>query len=226
MRIKKYGVTLSRLKKNDIELVRVERNSVAIKVWMHFRDVITPEMQTAWFESINNIYNSYFLIAYENQKVGLIHTKNQDFTQRTCEGGIFVWDQKLWGTGLSVLCSVMMTDFAFYIMRFRTIYAKVLRNNRAAQRYNRSLGYVPTRDIVSDEEIVWLELNEPAYAQRMERIRSAIGTVSGDSSRLSVANIDYIDDTAQEIDQQRQGLPDDILDTLGPAVADSGKQSG
>jgi len=202
--------------------VRVKRNLPEINRWMHFRGTITPEMQTAWFHSVNNIFNSYFVISYENQKVGLIHLKNQDFNNRKCEGGMLIWDQEHRGTGLSVLCSVMMTDFAFYVMKFRTIYAKVLRENRATQSYNRALGYTTATQRPSDGEIEWLQLDRPVYAQKISRVREAIGTVTGDATPLSVANISFADDSEEEISKLYLRLPEDVLAPMRPAIENRG----
>ncbi|HBI01053.1 MAG TPA: hypothetical protein DDY18_05455, partial [Flavobacterium sp.] len=79
MRIKKFGLTLSRLRRDDIELVRTMRNREDIRNSMEFRDIISSEQQLKWFHSIDNIYNNYFIIESENRKVGLIHGKNTNF---------------------------------------------------------------------------------------------------------------------------------------------------
>ena len=78
MKFRKYGITLTRLREDDIELVRKWRNSPGIQQYMEYREFITEEMQKKWFESINNLQNFYFIIEYENKKIGLINTSNID----------------------------------------------------------------------------------------------------------------------------------------------------
>ncbi|MDZ7743378.1 MAG: hypothetical protein U5Q03_16975 [Bacteroidota bacterium] len=45
MKLFKYGISLNRLKEDDIELVRKWRNSRKINQFMEYREEITPEMQ-------------------------------------------------------------------------------------------------------------------------------------------------------------------------------------
>src|ERR1017187_6809502 len=111
MLIRKYGITLKRLKEEDIELVREMRNSAAIRSTMAYREQITPEMQKKWFESINNKFNGYFMIIHEGTKIGLINGKNIDFEKRTCEGGIFLWDENYKDTIIPALASIIMNDW-------------------------------------------------------------------------------------------------------------------
>jgi len=121
MIVRKYGITLRRLKEEDIELVRQMRNLVAIRNKMFFQETITPEMQIKWFNSINNKNNGYFIIEVEGKKIGLIHGKNLDFEKRTCEGGIFIWDENHIGGFGPSLASVIMNYWTGYRINFNAI---------------------------------------------------------------------------------------------------------
>jgi hypothetical protein len=59
--ISKYDVTLHRLSKAKIELVRQWRNDPKISQYMIYREIITLEQQEKWFERINNDKNYYFI---------------------------------------------------------------------------------------------------------------------------------------------------------------------
>jgi len=50
MKLHNYGLTLSRLTRNEIEFVRQKRNSEEVRRYMEFREEITPEMQQQWFD--------------------------------------------------------------------------------------------------------------------------------------------------------------------------------
>ena len=69
MIIQKGDIRFIRLKEEDIELVREWRNSPEITQYMEFRDFISEDMQQDWFESIDTIYNLYFIIEYKGEKV-------------------------------------------------------------------------------------------------------------------------------------------------------------
>lgn len=214
MIIEKYGITLTRLKEQDIELIRTKRNSDDIISVMHAREIITPEMQEKWFNSINNIYNNYFIIQYNNQKIGLINGKNSDYGKLQSEGGMFVWENKYWGTVIPAMCSVIMTDFTFLINGFEKNYIKILKSNKNSISYNTQLGYVLTNDYPSDAETQWYVLTKENYLKKSQKIRKGIQIVAGDSEPLSIDSISFKDDTDEELDLLYKPLPGFIKSTV------------
>ena len=142
MIIKGYGIELERLTKADIELVRYWRNSERINRFMEFRGYITPEMQEAWFHSIDTPENNYFIIRYNGEKVGLIHGSQLDWKEYvTRNGGIFIWDESLWNTLVPLSAAFLLTEISF-IFGMKKTYAKILRSNTNSIAFNRQLGYV------------------------------------------------------------------------------------
>jgi len=141
MKICKYGITLSRLRQDDIEFVREKRNSEEVRRFMEFREEITAEMQQKWFESINNFENFYYIIEYKNVKIGLLNDKNMDWKARTSESGLFLWDETHINTIIPVLASLCLLEVGFYYLDWKTSFIKVLRNNSQAKDYVSSLGY-------------------------------------------------------------------------------------
>ena len=85
--IEQYGIILKRLEFEDIELVRRWRNHPKIRKRMSFKKHISKEMQKAWFDSINNKYNYYFLIEYQGRYIGVIDNKKINEEDFTAEGG-------------------------------------------------------------------------------------------------------------------------------------------
>ena len=92
MIVEQYGIKLKRLTFQDIELVRKWRNHPDIRKRMAFKKHITQRMQEAWFNSINNKFNYYFLIEYKGKHIGVINTKSINLKEMYGEGGIFIWD--------------------------------------------------------------------------------------------------------------------------------------
>lgn len=210
MIVRKYGITLTRLKEKDIELVRQMRNSEAIRNTMHYRETITPEMQKEWFESINNKYNGYFIIEFQEKKIGLIHGKNIDFDKRTCEGGIFIWDKEYIGGIVPSLASVIMNDWTFYMITFKAIYAKIMLDNTIAINYNKLMGYVPCEPQNNDKDVQWMILTKESYIKHMKLLRKGIKELTGDGEILKLEEGDASDDLGEEIDLFYKGLPPDI----------------
>jgi UDP-4-amino-4,6-dideoxy-N-acetyl-beta-L-altrosamine N-acetyltransferase len=225
MRIHKYGITLTRIKEKDIELIREKRNSDEIKASMQFRETITPEMQKRWFESVNNIFHNYFIITADNKQIGLIDGKNIDYLKRTSEGGMFIWDKEYWGTIHSALSSVIMSDFNFIINEFKKNYIKILRTNVKAIGHNKQLGYVPTQDLLSTDEIEWFELTRESYFKNVEKLRKAISVNTGDAELLSVDDFEFTDDSKQDLLKLYSPLPDYLKQKIDHCLKRDGMPS-
>jgi RimJ/RimL family protein N-acetyltransferase len=222
MIIRKYGVTLKRLKADDIELVRQMRNSEGISRTMHYRGYISPEMQVNWFHSINNKNNGYYIISHEGKKIGLIHGKNVDFETRTCEGGIFIWEPSYIGSIIPSLASVIMNDWTFYLINFKAIYAKVLEGNQTALNYNMLMGYKLCEPINNDMGVQWLVLTKERYFERMKSFRKNITHYTKDAELLSLNDLDASDESAEEIELFYKNLPPDIQEKADIVLARTG----
>ncbi|HVA98983.1 MAG TPA: hypothetical protein VNG53_08815, partial [Bacteroidia bacterium] len=186
---------------------------------MHYQELISPEMQKKWFESVNTIYHNYFIIHYKGEKIGLINGKNSDYEKRTSEGGMFVWDDKYWGTLIPSMCSVIMSDHAFLICSYKKNYIKILKSNQKAVLYNQKLGYEPTNDYPSDEEVQWFELTKEKYEKAVVKIRKAIGIITNDFAPLAIENIDFEDDSDEEVTTLYKQIPDYILNKIANVIA-------
>jgi UDP-4-amino-4,6-dideoxy-N-acetyl-beta-L-altrosamine N-acetyltransferase len=140
--IKQYGVTLRRITEADIELLRNWRNQQSVKIYMDYREYITPEMQKKWFASVNNKYNYYFIIEFEGKKVGLINAKNFSYENGFGEGGIFISDEEYINSFAAVFSTLCLLNFVFYKVKLCTVsHARILKDNDRAIHYNMLIGY-------------------------------------------------------------------------------------
>lgn len=203
MRISKYGILLTSLTEDDIELVRQKRNSDVIRNTMQYKEIITAEMQKEWFDSINSaIHNNqspsfYFIIHYKNEKIGLVNGKNIDKNSESSEGGFFIWASEYWGTLIPVMTSIITLDFTFLINNYQENYIKVMKSNSNAIFYNKKLGYIPSDKQLSDEESQYYILTKEKYLQNAEKLRKNIGNITNDSEPLKIADLDF-NDTSDE----------------------------
>jgi len=141
MKLEKYGVTLTRITHDKIELVRNWRNDPKIAMYMEFRDFITPEMQEEWFKKIDNDNNYFFIIEYGGKEIGLINIKDIDYEQKTGEGGIFIYDDSYLNSDVSFRASLCICDFFFETLNLERKIAHVLNDNKRAIQYNLLLGF-------------------------------------------------------------------------------------
>lgn len=139
MKLVQYDIILEKLKKEDIELVRYWRNNPKIQNKMQFREYISSEMQEAWFNKISNpAQHMYMLVYYKNKKIGLT---NRNTLNGHTESGLFIWDDDYWNSPLPILIFLIATEVYFKLERGEDIYGKILRNNKNAISFNKSLGF-------------------------------------------------------------------------------------
>ncbi len=204
MIINKYGITLTRLTAEDIELVRIRRNSPAIQSKMFFQKTISQQEQKKWFHSINNEKNYYFIIQSNGEKVGLIHGKIHSYSDKIAEGGMFIWDEKCLGSHIPVIASVCMADLTFLIMKMDKTIAEVRTDNPRALKYNLELGYHITEKL-KDSDKVLMELTKESYFENAQKIRETVKKIAKDNSDLSWDDIDI---SGVDFDKLYQNLPE------------------
>lgn len=191
MRIERYGIVLERLKPDQIEMVRQWRNDPKIAKFMFYKGEITSSMQVEWFAGIDNEENFFFVIHYKNQPVGLINVSSIDWEEKTAYSGIFVYDEKYWGTDVPVLASLAVLDVFFYLFNLQLIYAKVKDTNQAAHSYNSSLGFVRTKKIEFGKGDEYL-LQKEMYAIHTKEIRNAAIRLRGNLTKIVLSKEDKI----------------------------------
>ena len=202
MKICKYGITLNRLRHEDIELVREKRNSEEVRRFMEFREEITPEMQEKWFSNIDTFANFYYIIEYKGVKIGMLNDKNMDWKARTSESGLFLWDESYINTIVPVLASLCLLEVGFYYLNWNTSYIKVLRNNPQAIEYVTNLGYTLSEGQENTENQLYYltrELFETKGKKIQKAARAFLDEESGEGYLL-LEPADYESGIAQKIE--------------------------
>jgi UDP-4-amino-4,6-dideoxy-N-acetyl-beta-L-altrosamine N-acetyltransferase len=202
--INQYGVTLKRITEEDLELLRYWRNQQSVKMYMDFRDYITPEMQQKWFLSVNNKYNYYFIIEFEGKKVGLINAKNFSYEDGFGEGGIFIWDQDYINSFAAVFSTLCVLNFVYFKVKLcKLSRARILRDNDRAIHYNQLIGY----KLLPDQENVINQLYELTLedyiknATKLNKAAEMLNNGNGDitfSGTVSDKNLDEINEILTE----------------------------
>lgn len=169
--VNKYGVTLRRLTEDKIELVRQWRNDPKISQFMEYREIITPEQQLTWFHRIDNENNYYFIIEVDGKEIGLTNVKDIDYKKKCGEPGIFIYDDAYLNGTYSFRTSMCLNDFIFEVLGLNYLYGHVLKNNKRAQRYNKTFGY----KLVSGQENIDNQLHtlnkEDYYISKKQLIK-------------------------------------------------------
>jgi len=177
MKFFKYGITLERLREEDIEMIRQWRNSDPVRMNMNYREIITPEMQQEWFRSVNTIHSHYVVIRYKGEKIGLLNDKNIDWDNLTSETGIFIGRPEFFHTFVPYLVSVAGIETLFYFAGWKKQYAHVLRSNTNAINYNQQLGYRLCEGQEGIEHQRY-ELTRESFDQAAGKIRKMVRSIA------------------------------------------------
>ena len=185
MKFTKYGITLERLRKEDIELVRQWRNSDPVRMNMNYREIITPEKQLEWFNSINNENFHYTIISYRGVKIGLLNDKNIDWGNLSSETGIFIGRPEFFHTFVPYLVSVAGIETLFQCLGWKKQYAHVLRSNTNAVKYNLELGYrlCEGQDNIEHQRY---ELTWESFEQSSGKIRKMVRFISENNTKINI----------------------------------------
>ena len=211
MIVSRGNIIFRRLTHDDIELVRKSRNTPEISKTMVTTDHITREMQEKWFQSINNIYNFYFIIEVDGKKIGLMNGKNIDWEKRTMEAGVFFWDKPSINSQTPVLCSLIFAELGLLVFDL-VAYAKIRKDNKNAIRYNKLMGFVQQKsETDSTEDTVYntYRLDKESYLKRAKIVRKAFNLLMGNSlTKALVENADYESGFGQELEKR---LPPEVV---------------
>jgi len=185
MKLFKYGIILERLKEEDIEIVRKWRNSDPVRLNMKYQEIITPEAQKQWFNSINNLRFNYLVIHYKGEKIGLLNDKYIDWESRTSESGIFLGRTEFYNTFVPYLVSVAGIEFTFYLLGWKKQYAHILKSNVNAIKFNLQLGYQLCEG-QEDFDHQRYEMTRVSYEQKAGKIRKAVHLLAGNDNKIKI----------------------------------------
>ncbi len=140
--IEGYGVTQTRVRQQDIEMIRQWRIDPNVSRHMFYRGHITPEQQEKWFASIDNDENFFWVVHYEGRPIGLNSIKDIDWATRSGEGGLFIVPNELRQSLVVFRIAIPPLIWLFEQMHFNFVHAAVHPENKRALRYNKALGHV------------------------------------------------------------------------------------
>lgn len=206
MILKKYNIELHRVREEDLEMIRLHRNSDFIKSKMFYQKEISKAEQKQWFSKINNEKYFYFIIKFQNKPVGLAHGIVHSFEKGEAEGGVFFWEKDVLKTHVPVVVSVCMTDLTFLLLKMEKTIAEVRSDNLIAINYNKQLGYSIVNEDIEEGKLL-MELKREDYLNKTNKYRALVKKISKDPSDITWEDIQIPKDSPA---QQYENLPDSL----------------
>jgi RimJ/RimL family protein N-acetyltransferase len=213
MIIEKYNVKLRRLEKADLELVRLQRNSPAIRTRMFYQEEITLADQEKWFDSINNAMHYYFVIEAKGKSVGLLNGNIRSFDEGTIEAGIFIWDQQFLASRTAAASALCVLDFHFTLMNMKEVFIEVRTDNQKAIGFNEYLGFKRFKE-EHEAGRIWLYLEKENYLAHTQKLRRGVMRAAKETKPLDWEDIHF-----SEMDRPLlQELPESIYQGILPSI--------
>lgn len=123
-------ITLAPIQQEDIERVRIWRNSPEVARYMYTSDPITAEQQAAWFARVANDPTSiYWLIAYDGQKIGLASLTGINHTLSSCYWAFYLGDTSIRGAGLGAKIEFNVLEYVFNDLKLNKLRCEVMTFN-------------------------------------------------------------------------------------------------
>lgn len=123
-------IVLTPLTKEDIELVRIWRNSPEVAQYMYTENEISVEQQKAWFERIKDDNTSkYWIIEYDNQKIGLASLTGISNTLSSCYWAFYLGTDVPRGGGIGSKIEYNILEYVFNELKLNKLRCEVMNFN-------------------------------------------------------------------------------------------------
>jgi len=145
------------LSKHEKELVLEWRNNSTIRQWMFNTEVITLDDHLHYIDSlVSREDRLYFLVKKNDKAIAVIDFTNIDIINSTVECGLYA-KPEIKGIG-GLLMSVII-DYAFNILKVKTLIAEVFNANKVAIKLYKRYGFKETmKKEINKKVIIHMEL--------------------------------------------------------------------
>lgn len=180
-----FGLNLRVMRPEHLEMVRVGRNSDAVKKYMHFTEEITPAMQQKWFTSIDNLNHLFCVIEYDGKQPGIAYARDINYETSRFEHGTLIWDTSLHDGVVGSAATLAMNELMFNLYQIDTVYFHFLKDNIRSFRNQDQLG----AKIVMEENGMTYRAEgtaEGQYNKKYQKYLKAVQTVMGTDDSVNI----------------------------------------
>jgi RimJ/RimL family protein N-acetyltransferase len=176
-----FGVSLARLREQDIELVRQWRNHPEVARHMISQEHISAAQQLAWFRRIDAAADrACYLVRYDGEPTAFASVTGTDGAALapgdTLEAAIYLApDSRCRGTMLAFAPALALNDACFDRLGCAALAARVRVDNAPALRFNAQMGY---RETGRDDRLVHMTLVADDYRAATARLRDMLSRAS------------------------------------------------
>lgn len=126
------------------ELVALKNNKRASRLLGGDTPIYTVDGIKKWVEFHNNNKEELLLVVYDEEAhklIGHVGLYKIDERARKAEYGILLADDASRGKGFGTMCTKMMVDYAFDVLKLHRVYAEVIAENKASECMFKKCGF-------------------------------------------------------------------------------------
>lgn len=139
-RVSAFGIDMRLVEAEDLPLLCTWRNHPAIRPFMDDCRPVTPQVMAVWLNKKRTSNSSLAYICYAKQAaVGFTELKNIDWEQRRCEGGIFLFGEEYFGTGLAYAIA-LCREIVLQTLGIPVLISRVRKNNVRGMKFCKKYG--------------------------------------------------------------------------------------
>ena len=169
VRFERYGITLSPLQADELEMVRQWRNDPKIASLMLDQTYITPEMQQAWFARLQTSTSAgYYVASFRQQPIGVASLAAIDFQAGTAEPGMYIYLDEFRNNLIPFCVAFALNDLAFETFGLHRLLGKIFLSNQASIRFHEACGYRPYGE--RDGDLIRYFLEPDAYLLARDKL--------------------------------------------------------
>ena len=136
------GVSLKVLSSEDLELVRIWRNSPEVSSFMYSEDQISADQQVRWFEKINQDSSSiYWVITHNKIKVGLASITAIDYNLSSCFLASYLGEPESRSKGIGSKVELLIIQYVFNVLKLNKLRCEVFVTNERGIRIHEKFGF-------------------------------------------------------------------------------------
>ena len=144
-------ISLDPIVKEDIEKLRIIRNSYVGKNIFKFDQIISKKQQYEWYNTLNKRYFSYFIVKTkkENKIVGYVHFSQRnenDIKNNGAEIGIIL-QPNIKNFAIPYQTISLLINYCFLVRRFDFIYGVFNKKNNQAIRFMNYFGFEISNEV-------------------------------------------------------------------------------
>ena len=171
MKIIHQNMILRTITKDDIEQIRLWRNSEAVNQYLVTRKTVEQHEQNEWFDSLDPSTSMYFMMEESSMPFGVIYVHDVNQEEGSYWGSIFTGDTNYLNTHLPVKAVIMVVEFFFKHLHFERMYSKVHYKNLAALEMDQRMGF---KEISREGEFISSQCSKDDFNRHAKALIKAL----------------------------------------------------